>query len=1350
MTFVGNDISGLPSLKASEWSYFQRLLAVIPSDGSVHFYNEKGAEANYPPIQRNSSATAIKWCVNCDILAIAWNDGYVSIWNYGELSTSKQPLKSPASLIEWHPYLPTMLTATEQGQVVAWDCTSFPQQIFGDSLNSISFTHAVWLPRDNYIAFLTTKDGILYTFESANSSTKLQKVCEFPLPIHAIHISQATNRFIVISGENLLSQYTLPPNISKISQEKLSTGNPAKLVKIRQDVIAYAIANQITISKISTDDSLILRAPNDAVVSSLVFDHVNAILYATTLDGKIIYYRSTMKGLFSKAGWANPIIIDLNYKIETAFWNSSCTSFVGTAPGRKPMIYRQIIPKCISNKSIHIWQSDPRTVVVSSNNNQIRLNNVIEQISSSLSHVMVSTDKQSMVYSIRSSELVPFSDNIATNSSFTTIYGENTYECTDTNLIVRNLQGVVKETKSFGTNSKVTHFTSNGEYICAITDDFSVYVIDISRRKGTMYSTQFDAPYDLFKTRSISMSCGGFCISITLDIYEDNEWKPAPDLFLHSPQFDKTISVPFDGRIPKEHSWDTEDPRLLCVEVVPYSGDLESKLTGSSSIFPLFVADSLDVYRQTPLNIDDKYHLTCVDLPNVLLLDYTEVNASVPTTLVLPQFEGLDSADEDSKKALMELNFHLATGDIDSAFNSIRGINNKGTWRSLAQTCAQMRRIDLADLCFGRMEDGASAILLHQIKEKSNATEIDTLFLVDTQLGIYNEAMNIAKDNRRYDLLAQLHMSLAEWNDALTISKTNDRIHARSYCYQYARSLELMGKIPESIKQYEEAGTIDFDLPRIALQTDDLNILFNYVSDRNQVEVHPKIFIWLARFFEAHNQIDIALNFYLKANANVEYLRLMCISGRWDEATKFVQKSTQRSVICKFARILAKRVDYLLQRQTDKSADPNKPTENIEKLKHQVIELFRRALQFSQALIFALDHEMIDDILSLSFSAPPPVVTRAALWFERQKEYKNAILLYSRCGHMNRALTLCFKMKQYDALDEISDNLTAKTDPRVLMKCGQYFVESERWSKAAQCFALAKQFDVVIDLCNKRNIKLSNGVIQELTEDTTSDPEVLKRLAALCEQQGDFTTASKLYLKLKDHIASIKVLIRAGDTSKVIKFAKIFRKREAYILAANYLQTLNTKDQPTIFDTCVEFYTKAQSPEKLAKFYESQGQVYIDEYQEYERGNELIMKAVQVLETNDVSLKNKDLIIKALTHKAKLIKVFIEAQKSLEKDPKKAISYCVELLRTKDIEQCMRSDDIYILMVKCYAAQGNYKNAFKILDDLRQSGTEITYYMDVSEIVKIYKAAGHVYEGPRGDENNDYEEIDDDIEDIEI
>ena len=1350
MTFVGNDISGLPSVKAAEWSHFQRILAVIPSDGCVHFFNDKGSELNYQPVQRQTTATAISWCVNCDILAIAWNDGFVSVWNYGDLMTSKQPMKSPATIIEWHPFLPVLLLATDQGHVTAWDCTSFPQQIFGDQLDSTSFTHALWVPRDSYLAFLATKDGVLYTFENTNTSSNLQRVCEFPTPIHTLCISQATNRLIVVSGDNLLSQYSLPPTISKISQEKLSTGDVPKLVKIRQDVIAYAIGNQITISKISTDDSLILRAPNECVISSLVFDHVNAVLFATTVDGKIIYYRATMKGLFSKQGWASPIIIDVGFKIESATWSNSYSAFVGFAAGRKPMVYRKLIPKCISNKSIRVWQSDARTVVVSSNNNQIKLNNVIEQISSSLSHVMVSTEKQSMVYSIRSSELVPFSDNISTSSSFTTIYGENTYECTESNLIVRNLQGVIKETKSFGTNSKVTHFASNGEYVCAITDDFSVYVVDISRRKGTMYSTQFDAPYDLFKTRSIAISCGGFCMSIVLDYYDDNEWKPAPDLFLHSPQFDKTISVPFDGRVPKEHSWDTEDPRLLCVEVVPYSTEIESKLTGSFSIFPLFVADSLEVYRQTPLNVEDKYHLACVDLPNVLLIDYTQANDETPTSVVLPQFEGLDSADEESKKALMELNFHLATGDIDSAFNSIRGINNKGTWRSLAQTCAQMRRTDLADLCFGRMEDGASAILLHRVKEKTTSDDIDTIFLVDTQLGIYNEAKNLAKENRRYDLLAELQRSLSEWDDALTTVKTNDRIHSKSYSYQYARSLELQGMLPEAIKQYEDAGTIAFDLPRLAVQADDLKALFSYVSERNPAEISPKLYLWLARFFEAHNQVDLSLDFYQKAHANVDYLRLLCINSRWEEATKFVQKSSQRSVICKFARILSKKVDYLLDHQKDKDADPNKGVDNIDKLKHQVIELYRRALQFAQALIFALDHEMIDDILSLSYSAPQTVVTRAALWFERQKEYKNAILLYSRCGHMNRALTLCFKMKQYDALDEISENLTAKTDPRVLMKCGQYFVDSERWSKAAQCFALAKQFDVVIDLCNKHNIKLSSNVIHELSEDTTSDAAVLKRLAALCEQQGDFTTASKLYLKLKDHIASIKVLIRAGDTSKVIKFAKIFRKREAYILAANYLQTLNTFDQPTLFDTCVDFYKKAQSPEKLAKFYESQGQLLIDEHQEYQKGYDLIMNSVKVLEENEVSLKNKDLIIKALSHKAKLVRIFIEAQNCLEKDPKKAISYCVDLLRTKDIEQSMRSDDIYILMVKCYQAQGNFKNAYKILDDLKQNGTDITYYLDVSEIDKIYKAAGHVYEGPRGDDNDDYEEIDDDIEDIEI
>ena len=120
--------------------------------------------------------------------------------------------------------------------------------------------------------------------------------------------------------------------------------------------------------------------------------------------------------------------------------------------------------------------------------------------------------------------------------------------------------------------------------------------------------TVFSPDYETFRVRDISMSCGGFCISLALDYYVEGKWLPSPFLYLHSPQFDKTVTVKFDGRIPLVHKWDSEDTRLLCVQAVPYSTNYESNMSGTT-IVPLFVADSLDSFRQTPLTIPDGNNL---------------------------------------------------------------------------------------------------------------------------------------------------------------------------------------------------------------------------------------------------------------------------------------------------------------------------------------------------------------------------------------------------------------------------------------------------------------------------------------------------------------------------------------------------------------------------------------------------------------------------------------------------------------------------------------------------------------------------------------------------------------------
>jgi intraflagellar transport protein 140 len=865
---------------------------------------------------------------------------------------------------------------------------------------------------------------------------------------------------------------------------------------------------------------------------------------------------------------------------------------------------------------------------------------------------------------------------------------------------------------------------------------------DISQRTPKMQvTTVFTVDYPTFRVHSVAVSSGGFAISLTIDAYEDRQWKPSPDLFLHSPQFEgKTTRLSFEGRVPTQHYWDGEDPRLLCVQTVPFGSSYESTMTGSV-IVPLFVADSLETYKQTTLQIEEDKVLCACALPRVFYHPSRQGVTEPPQSPVLPQFEGLDHADETSKKALMELNFHLATGDIDAAFNAIRSIDNKGVWRSLAQMCAQSRRIDLADLCFGRMEDGGSAVLLHHTREL-DSNEAAAIVVVDTQLGLYDEAKKAAKDNLRFDLLAGIHQSLGEWTEAMSVVSASDRIHLRMIAHQNARSLEIRGDLNDAILKYETAGTIQFELPRLAIQAGDLRLFFGYLADRNSGEIPPRLHLWAGRFYEAHKQIDQALQYFENAGAHREIVRLNCVVGRWDEAARIVKRSNKRSVICFYARMLMRRIEYYSHPENAK------PQIDIEKLKHEVIELFRRARQFAQAMSFARQYEMIDDILALSFSAPPALVCAAARWFENQKEAKNAILLYSRAGRLNRGLALCFAMKQYDALGDISDTLTSKTDPSILIRCGRYFVESERWSKAAQCFALARQFDEVITLCNKHNIKLPSSVIQELSE-MKADPEVMKRFASLCEQQGAFQTAATLYVKFKDHISAMRALTRSGETDKIIKFANLVKKKETYILAANYLQSLNPRPGDTTFDQVVALYKKAGATDKLGKFYELVARSEIDEYQEYSKGLALMKAGLKLVEeTPDV--KQKEQVVAKMQKKIRLVEMYLEAQATVKKDPKKTMVTAVEILRSSVVDEAMRTDDVYVLMVQASVAQGNFKNAHKILEDLRQNGTDIAWLMDADSIQRIYKEVGATYTPPeKHDDDDEYDVVDDEgLDDI--
>lgn len=71
----------------------------------------------------------------------------------------------------------------------------------------------------------------------------------------------------------------------------------------------------------------------------------------------------------------------------------------------------------------------------------------------------------------------------------------------------------------------------------------------------------------------------------------------------------------------------------------------------------------------------------------------------------------------------------------------------------------------------------------------------------------------------------------------------------------------------------------------------------------------------------------------------------------------------------------------------------------------------------------------------------------------------------------------------------------------------------------------------------------------------------------------------------------MSALLKSSDTEKIIFFANTARDKEIYIMAANYLQTLDWKSDANLMKQIEIFYNKATAFEHLASFYEVCAQV---------------------------------------------------------------------------------------------------------------------------------------------------------------
>ncbi|KAG7265586.1 hypothetical protein CRUP_020157 [Coryphaenoides rupestris] len=139
----------------------------------------------------------------------------------------------------------------------------------------------------------------------------------------------------------------------------------------------------------------------------------------------------------------------------------------------------------------------------------------------------------------------------------------------------------------------------------------------------------------------------------------------------------------------------------------------------------------------------------------------------------------------------------------------------------------------------------------------------------------------------------------------------------------------------------------------------------------------------------------------------------------------------------------------------------------------------------------------------------------------------------------------------------------------------------------------------------------------------------------------------------------MRALLKSGDTEKIVFFAGVSRQKEIYIMAGNYLQSLDWRKNPDIMKNIIGFYTKGRALDLLAGFYQACAQEEIDDFRNYEKALGALSEAYKCLLCNE--------------------------------DPGEAMRLCEALLEEPEVDTAVRTGDIYGLIVDIHCQQGSFQ-----------------------------------------------------------
>ena len=476
----------------------------------------------------------------------------------------------------------------------------------------------------------------------------------------------------------------------------------------------------------------------------------------------------------------------------------------------------------------------------------------------------------------------------------------------------------------------------------------------------------------------------------------------------------------------------------------------------------------------------------------------------------------------------------LTIADMDRAFLSVRGgSQNISVWVNLARACVKRRRTDVAELCLQKMGDARGLASLRAAKRQPE--EGVALAAVAIQLGLLDDAANLYGECGRKDLLADLYRARGKWEESLSL---NDDGQTKNAHFRYAKHLEGIGELESAREHFEKSGLRPMGFLRMLVREKRVKELENYVLRRKD----PELFKWYGAHCESSGDFGRARDQYVLAGDDLSLVRLACHEGDVDAALKTAEESGNKAAT------------YFLARYLEGTGD------------HQsAVALYGRTDLYNHAIRLAKMHGHTTELMCFALKSTPSQMIACARYFERSGELDKAVQLFVKGGNTSKALDLCMHSVRSKDSDlgylfiSLVDTLGDDAPKDIIDRCAQHLIKIGNHEKAIELLnRLGGKFDEIIRLCMDHGITITDDLADRLSGQVqaTERSEMLKKLGKACELQGNFHLASKKFTQAGDRLTAMRCLLRVGNTETIVAYANASKRKEIYIVSANYLQTL--------------------------------------------------------------------------------------------------------------------------------------------------------------------------------------------------